>query len=73
MKTYTQSFRAFAIMPPEGWSEDIEPSASVATTVEGAWNKFCYPALCREAYEKDGYRPVDIVVKYIDRNSHTRQ
>lgn len=52
----------YAIMPPEGFDKDFRASQSIALSEEGAWFKFCNPALNRKAYEADGFKPVKLRV-----------
>lgn len=35
---------------------------SMETTSEKCWEKFCWPALNRSAYEVSGYKPVEIIL-----------
>ena len=58
------SFSGYAIRPPDGvWDDDFPIKDSVAYTEEGAWQKFCRPALRREAYEGDGFRAVPVMIE----------
>ena len=31
---------------------------TIRESLEGCWEKFCWPALNRKAYEEDGWKPV---------------
>ena len=47
----------FAIVPPE--EDDLKEFSmkdTLSYTEDGAWERFCYPALKRSGYENDGYR-----------------
>lgn len=51
----------YAIKPPsDGMLTDFPFSESISITKDGAWKKFCYPALRREAYENDGFKAVKV-------------
>ena len=54
---------AYTIKPPTaGMLTDFPFSESMALTKNTAWDKFCYPSLRREAYERDGFKAVKIKV-----------
>lgn len=57
-----QELTGWAIRPPEGFDEDYPAANSFAGDAESAWARFCFPALRREAYEADGFRPVKVKV-----------
>jgi hypothetical protein len=63
------TFLGYAVMPPTGWDDDFRAQDSLAYTADGAWRRFCYPALRREAYEQDGFRAVPVTVEI--RAAHT--
>lgn len=62
MKKTTQTFQAWAIMPPDGWDNNFRARDSLRETREGAWERFCYPALDRAAFESDGFKSVNVDV-----------
>lgn len=63
-KTSIDKLEGFAICPPGGFDEDFKASESWAKTKEAAWIRFCHPALKREAYEADGFKPVRVTITF---------
>lgn len=52
----------YSIMPPWGFDGDFVAADSIARTKDTAWEKFCHPALKREAYEGDGFKAVKVKI-----------
>jgi len=53
----------YAIVPPEKDDLiDFPLLESLSFTADGAWEKFCYPALRRYGYEDNGFSAKKVVV-----------
>jgi len=50
----------YAVSPPGGFDEDFTKNNTLSLTKQGAWLKFCYPALNQKAYEDDGFKAVEV-------------
>lgn len=59
-----KEYLRFAIFPPADLKDDFDFTESIARTPEDAWFKFCHPALNRKAYEEDGFRAMEVIVKF---------
>lgn len=58
-----QKLELYAIIPPnKNDIEDFPLADALASTGDGAWERFCYPALNRAAYEQDGFEAKKVLV-----------
>ena len=58
-----ETFEYYAVIPPdELYLEDFPLRESIGITADIAWEKFCYPALNRAGYEKDGFKAKKVLI-----------
>jgi len=58
-----EAFEYYAVIPPdELYLEDFPLRESIGITADIAWEKFCYPALNRAGYEKDGFKAKKVLI-----------
>lgn len=59
---HREEIDAYAIIPPWGWDDDFKAHESLAKDPEGAWERFCRPALRKEGFEEDGFEAVPVTM-----------